>query len=103
MAALEASACLVPVVAPRVGGLPHTVIDGHTGSLFEPGDETAAAHMVARLLGDPELRKRLGTAALWHARGYSTGAVVPRYEQLYQRVLAARAAGAGLPPAQTAA
>jgi N-acetyl-alpha-D-glucosaminyl L-malate synthase BshA len=103
MVALEASACLVPVVAPRVGGLPHTVIDGHTGSLFDPGDETAAADMVARLLADPELRTRLGTAALWHAHSYSTDAIVPRYEELYERALTARAAREGRPQAKTAA
>ena len=36
LAALEAMACEVPVIASRVGGLPEVVTDGETGYL-EPG------------------------------------------------------------------
>ena len=90
MAALEAGSCGVPVVAPRVGGLADTVTHGHTGELFDAGDEAAAADAVVRLLSDQNLRLRMGSAARWRAHQLSTSAVVPRYEELYRRVLDAR-------------
>lgn len=90
LVALEAAACGLPVVAPRVGGLPETVLDGRTGHLFEPGDETGAARAVAGLLADRAARMRMGAAAVWHAQQLSTAAVVPRYDQLYRGVLDSR-------------
>jgi N-acetyl-alpha-D-glucosaminyl L-malate synthase BshA len=87
LAALEAAACGLPVVAPRVGGLPETVVDGHTGVLYEPGDEAGAARAVVALLANREPRRRMGAAAVWHAQQFSAAAVVPRYEQLYHDVL----------------
>jgi phosphatidyl-myo-inositol dimannoside synthase len=56
----EASACGVPVVAGRSGGIPAAVRDGETGLLVdaERADDVAAA--MARLLDDDELRARLG-------------------------------------------
>lgn len=90
MAALEAGSCGVPVVAPRVGGLAETVAHGDTGELYDAGDEAAAADAVVRLLSDHALRLRMGSAARWRAHQLSTSAVVPRYEDLYRRVLEAR-------------
>ena len=49
-----------PVVATTVGGLPEAVDDGETGYLVPPRDERALADAVVRLLGDAELRHRLG-------------------------------------------
>lgn len=90
MAALEAAACGVPAVAPRVGGLPATVIDGVSGYLFEPGDESAAVEAVMRLLCDVPVRERMAAQATWHARHFSTDAVLPLYEELYRRVIESR-------------
>ncbi len=60
LAALEASACGVPVVAGRASSLPEIVQDGRTGLLVPPGDATALAAAVRRLLTDPDLRAELG-------------------------------------------
>ena len=90
LAALEAAACGVPVVAPRVGGLPEVVAHGHTGILFEPGDERGAASAIVRLLSDTALWVRTGSAAVAHASRFAIGAIVPRYEQVYRQAVAAR-------------
>jgi N-acetyl-alpha-D-glucosaminyl L-malate synthase BshA len=86
MAALEAAACGVPTVAGRVGGLPEVVADGQTGLLYDPGDEGAAAEAVLRLLVDPAQRAALGSAARARAARFSAERIIPRYEELYERV-----------------
>ncbi len=60
MVALEAMACGSPVIASRVGGLTTTVRDGVTGFLVPEGDVAALAGRLDALLGDPDLRWRLG-------------------------------------------
>ncbi len=59
----EAMAYGRPVVAGAVGGLLDLVVDGETGLLVPPRDVTALRAALERLLGDPELRSRLGVAA----------------------------------------
>ncbi len=63
LAAAEAMAHGIPVIASRLGALPELVDDGRTGLLFEPGnDEELATHM-QRLWDDADLRRRMGEAA----------------------------------------
>ena len=63
LALLEAMAAGLAVVATRVGANPDVIRDGVDGLLVEPGDPVALAAAIARLLTDPSLRSRLGTAA----------------------------------------
>jgi glycosyltransferase involved in cell wall biosynthesis len=63
VACLEAMAAGRPVVASAVGGLRDLVVDGETGLLVPPGDVPALRAALERLLGDAELRARLGRAA----------------------------------------
>jgi phosphatidyl-myo-inositol dimannoside synthase len=58
----EASACGVPVVAGRSGGIPAAVRDGETGLLVDAERPEAVAEALAGLLDDPGLRARLGAA-----------------------------------------
>ena len=58
----EAMAHGRPVVAGDVGGLRDLVVDGETGLLVTPGDVGALRDALTRLLGDKELRRRLGAA-----------------------------------------
>ena len=51
------------VVASDVGGLRDLVVDGETGLLVPPGDVAALREALERLLGDADLRRRLGAAA----------------------------------------
>jgi len=60
--AAEALAAGVPVVAAASGGLPEVVRDGVDGFLYPPGDVPALADRLSRLLGDPELRRRMAAA-----------------------------------------
>lgn len=61
--AREAMAHGRPVVATAVGGLADAVEDGVTGLLVPPRDSQALRAAIERLLGDRELRNRLGGAA----------------------------------------
>ena len=88
LAALEAAACGLPVVAPRVGGLPEVVVDGETGLLFDPGDESAAVAAILHLAADPILRERMGRAAAARARRFATERIVPLYRKVYIEALA---------------
>jgi N-acetyl-alpha-D-glucosaminyl L-malate synthase BshA len=89
LAALEAMACEVPVVASRVGGIPEVVTDGETGFLSEVGDVDKMAVDAARLLNDPILRREMGKRARESAvTRYRTDIVIPQYIEFYNRVLA---------------
>jgi glycosyltransferase involved in cell wall biosynthesis len=59
---LEAMAAARPVISTRLAGIPESVVDGGTGSLLAPGDHAVLANALERLLLDPKLRVRYGTA-----------------------------------------
>ncbi len=88
LAALEAMACEVPPVATRVGGLPELVTHGVDGFLAEVGDLDSMADYTTRLLQDAELHQRVAQAARKTAlTRFCSTLIIPRYEQLYRRVL----------------
>jgi len=88
LAALEAMACEVPVIASRVGGIPEVVTDGETGFLSEMGDVEKMAEDAARLLSDTTLRREMGKRARESAVSrYRTDIVIPQYIEFYERVL----------------
>ncbi len=62
LAVLEAMEAGLPVVATRVIGSAEVVDDGVTGSLVRQGDPAALGAAIGRLLADPALRRRQGTA-----------------------------------------
>jgi N-acetyl-alpha-D-glucosaminyl L-malate synthase BshA len=94
LAALEAMAHRVPVIAARVGGLPEVVRHGVDGYLESLGDVAAMATDALTLLRDCDLRKRMGESARNRAlTTFEEGPVVDQYEAVYERVLA----GGGVP------
>ena len=88
LAALEAMACEVPVIASNTGGIPEVVTDGETGYLSAIGDTAKMSRDAARLVRDADLRRAMGAASRRSAiERYSTDQVIPRYVEFYERIL----------------
>jgi N-acetyl-alpha-D-glucosaminyl L-malate synthase BshA len=88
LAALEAMACEVPVVASNAGGLPEVIQHGVTGFLHDVGDVEAMAASGVAVLTDPALRDRVTTAAVVDVRErFCADRIVPMYERHYAQVL----------------
>lgn len=88
LAALEAMACEVPVIASRVGGLPELIESGVDGCLCPPRDVEAMARCAIELLSQPERAREMGRRAREKARArFCSMLIVPRYEAFYRQVL----------------
>src|SRR5437667_3643458 len=88
LAALEAMACEVPVIASGVGGIPEVVTDGETGYLSPVGNVDKMADDAVRLLRDGDFRREMGVKARLSATSrYSTDLVIPRYIEFYEQIL----------------
>jgi len=88
VAALEAMAAGVGVVASRVGGLAEAVVDERCGLLVEPEDARGLAAAIGRLVADRGLVKRLGIGGPGRIReAYHVDMMVAGYEQLYAELL----------------
>jgi glycosyltransferase involved in cell wall biosynthesis len=87
MAAVEAMAVGLPVVASRVEGIPETVCDEVTGLLVAPDDSGALAQALLRLLGDERLRRAMGEAGRRRAvQRFSWERIVQTLGDHYQRL-----------------
>ena len=87
VAAAEASATGIPVVATRFGGIPEIVVDGQTGLLVPPSDPSALAAAIRRLAGDRDLRLALGQAGRARVESlFSWQRCVDLMESLYRDV-----------------
>lgn len=65
-AVLEAMTAGLPVVAFAVDGVAETVVDEETGLLVPENDVAGLAAAMGRVVADPELRERLGSAGRRH-------------------------------------
>jgi L-malate glycosyltransferase len=89
LAALEAMACEVPVVASRVGGLHEVIDDGITGFLHDPSDVQGMADSSIWLLTDADLHARIAAESRRTVKKrFCRDLVVPQYEAFYAKTLA---------------
>ena len=86
LAALEAMACGVPVVATEAGGLPEVIRHGISGMLSPVGDVGKMADHADFLL-DEDNHERFRQQALERAASFSIAHVLPQYLRLYESVL----------------
>jgi glycosyltransferase involved in cell wall biosynthesis len=84
---MEAMACSKPVVAARVGGIPELVTDGVEGILVEPGDVAGLGDAIRALLGDGQMRERMGTAGRERVMAFSWDDCADRVLREYERAL----------------
>jgi N-acetyl-alpha-D-glucosaminyl L-malate synthase BshA len=88
LAALEAMACEMPVIASNVGGLPEVVTPGVDGYLVAPRDVAAAAKFALDILTLSDRGRAMGKMARVNARSkYCSNDVIPMYERYYEKVL----------------
>lgn len=76
---LEAMAAGLPIAAARAGATPEVVEDGRTGILVPAGDPDVLAEVLLRLLQDPDLRARMGTAGRETVARYTPRRVAERF------------------------
>jgi len=87
LAALEAMAHGLPVIASSTGGLKEMIDDGVTGWLVPPGDAPALADAIERAARDREALRAMGLRAREHARRFSIQENAARMETLYRKLL----------------
>jgi len=88
LAALEAMACEVPVIATRTGGLPEVVLDEETGYLVELGDIKTMAEDALAILSNEKKQREMGKRGrTWAIEHFNTERVIPMYERLYERII----------------
>lgn len=89
LAALEAMACEVPVVASNVGGLPEVIEHGVTGFVHPPDDLDGMATSAISVLTDADRHRQIADTASRRVRElFCEERVVPMYESLYHAVAA---------------
>jgi glycosyltransferase involved in cell wall biosynthesis len=90
VAAVEAAACGVPVIATRIGGIPEVVEDGVSGILIPPDDCRGLAQAILRLAKDGNLRAAMGQAGRAIAKDrFDLNRNLDQLETLYREVLCA--------------
>jgi glycosyltransferase involved in cell wall biosynthesis len=89
LAAIEASACGLPIIASAVGGFHEVIRDQETGVLVSPEEPKLLAEAITELVCDRARRILMGHAGRRHVeRHFDIRKVVERYERLYEGLIA---------------
>ncbi len=83
----EAMACELPIVATNVDGAREAITDGDNGYLHEPHDVDGMARSVLRLIGDLELRHRIGQRGRSRVMEFDIGTSVAIVDSMYRHYL----------------
>jgi len=92
---LEAMSVGVPVVATAAGGVVELLDDGVEGRLVPVGDASALADGLLELLGDAELRARMGAAGRLRASAFDQAHVHATLARRYRELVQQRSHGRG--------
>ncbi|HHC07695.1 MAG TPA: glycosyltransferase family 1 protein [Actinobacteria bacterium] len=87
LVAAEAQACGLPVVASRVGGIPHVVRDAESGILVDDHDVDDFAAACVAILENPAFRAELSAGAVRFASGFTWRRTVDRLLELYRGIV----------------
>ncbi|MFT3680644.1 MAG: N-acetyl-alpha-D-glucosaminyl L-malate synthase BshA [Ferruginibacter sp.] len=87
LAALEAMAAEVPVISTNAGGIPEININGVTGYMSNVGDVEDMSRNAYLILKDEATHKQFKANALAQAKKFDINNIVPKYEELYERLL----------------
>lgn len=87
LAALEAMACKVPVIATCAGGIPEVVEDGYCGYLSKVGDFVDMAEKSMKILKNDETLAQFKENALTQAKKFHIQEILPVYEEFYKKFI----------------
>ena len=87
LAALEAMACMVPVISSNAGGLPEVNIHGVTGFMANVGDIDAMSNYAIDLLSNELMLQEFKQNALNRAKEFELSKILPMYESYYEKVV----------------
>jgi N-acetyl-alpha-D-glucosaminyl L-malate synthase BshA len=88
LAALEAMACHVPVLASDAGGLPELIENGVNGYMCPVGDVSSMAKFAKKILVNDESLNQFKKQAYQTAQKFDIKIILPQYEALYNKILA---------------
>jgi glycosyltransferase involved in cell wall biosynthesis len=83
---MEATSIGLAIVATKVGGVPGILTDEESALLVDPGCPDRMADAIARLASQPELRRRLGSAAQVLSTRFDVAAASHQIEDIYRRL-----------------
>ncbi len=90
---VEAQANGVPVIGPRVGGVPDVIKEGKTGLLIDPQNPQDLANAIIELQRDPQRRKQMAVACReWVNPQFSVEKMVETIDGLYRSLLKGKVA-----------
>ena len=87
LAALEAMACMVPVISSNAGGLPEVNVNGVTGFTANVGDVESMSNAAIDLLSNELMLQEFKQNALNRAKEFELSKILPVYEKYYEEVL----------------